>query len=405
MRLQNSKNVFKQFLPFDSLDRDLKIIFVSNLLAAFGDGFIIYLLPLFIRSLNATPENVGLLYSLSTAAAALTMIPGGFLADKYDRKKILLLNWLLWIPIPIVFFFAGEWTQLLIPMFIYGITLSGSASSAYILGHCKEGKMASAFTTLGAAYAVGYIFSPATAGFLSSAIDVRAPFIFTAVFYSLAALTLTRIASQRPVKTENPQTKMVVPAEKANFRKLGPVVALFAAMMFVLTLISALVPQFLRDVNHYDQGSILNLGSVYYLGAFVLSLVVGKIGDKYGKTSAVSFSMLLFAGALAVFVTFGGFDFQLVSAFLRGVSFSMWAYIGVLAGSIAPVTQQAKWISVVQTAARVASVPAAFVGGLLYEMSYQIPFIVCIVVALVLSVLVSFRFHRSKQKSSVEVVE
>jgi MFS family permease len=290
-------------------------------------------------------------------------------------------------------------------MFIYGITLSGSASSAYILGHCKAGKMSSAFTTLGAAYAVGYIFSPATAGFLSSAIDVRAPFIFTAIFYSLAALTLTRIASQRPVKTENPQTKIIVSAEKANFWKLGPVVALFAAMMFVLTLISALVPQFLRDVNHYDQGSILNLGSVYYLGAFVLSLVVGKIGDKYGKTSAVSFSMLLFAGALAVFVTFGGFDFQLVSAFLRGVSFSMWAYIGVLAGSIAPVTQQAKWISVVQTAARVASVPAAFVGGLLYEMSYQTPFIVCIVVALVLSVLVSFRFHRSKQKSSAEVVE
>ncbi|MFA5365998.1 MAG: MFS transporter [Candidatus Bathyarchaeia archaeon] len=139
-RLQNVNGKFKQFLAFDTLDRNLKIIFLSNLLAAFGDGFVVYLLPLFIRSLNATPENVGLLYSLSALTAAVTIIPGGFLADRYDRKKIMIVGWALWIPIPLVFSFATDWTQLLIPMLIYGITFSAPAVSAYVLERSKKGR-------------------------------------------------------------------------------------------------------------------------------------------------------------------------------------------------------------------------------------------------------------------------
>ena len=404
LSVKNSANKLAQCLPFATLDRDLKIIFVSNLLAAFGDGFVVYLLPLFIRDLPATPENVGLLYSLSTLAAALTLIPGGFLADRFDRKKILLLNWLFWIPIPVSFFFASHWTQLIIPMSVYGITLSAAASSAYILRHAKEGKMSSAFTTLGAAYSLGYIFSPLMAGVLVSTFDVRATFIFTAVFYSLAALSLIPISSQHPTKTESTdssQMQLTSPSERPNLRKLVPVAVLFGIMMFTFSLISVLVPQFLKDVNQYDYNSVLTLGSVFYTGAFFLAFLVGRIGDRYGKSSAVSFSMLVLALGLAVFIGFGSFEFQAISAFLRGASFPMWAYIGVMAGSIAPISQQAKWISVVQWATRVAGIPAAFVGGLLYEMSSTTPFIVCIVVTLALSVLVNLKLFRNKKSSSL----
>jgi len=146
--------------------------------------------------------------------------------------------------------------------------------------------MASAFTTLGSAYAVGYIFSPLIAGLLASGFGVRGVFIFTAAFYSLAALTLTRITKQHPCKTEpaHPsEPKPTLKSERFEAWKLALVSALFAAMMFTFALISALVPQFLSDVYHYDITIVLYLGSITYLGAFLLSFVAGRIGDKPEK--------------------------------------------------------------------------------------------------------------------------
>jgi MFS family permease len=384
-----------KFLPFSSLDRNLKIIFLSNLLAAFGDGFVVYLLPLYLRDLHATPENIGLLYSLSALTAVITLIPGGFLADRFNQKKIMLFNWLLWIPIPICFFLASDWVQLIIPMLVYGITVSAAASSAYILRYAKQGNLSTAFTTLGAAYSIGYIISPIAASAIVATVSVRASFILTAVFYALAGVAMLGLSSYKPPSktlADAAQTSETTsPLEPARYGKLVLVAVLFGIMMFTFSMVSTLVPQFLKDVNHFDTASILTFGSVYYIGATFLAFALGKIGDKYGKSYAVVFSMLVLMSGLIVFIGFAGYSFQLVSAFLRGAAFPMWTYIGVMAGSIAPETQKAKWISVVQTATRIAGVPAALVGSILYELGYQTPFIVAIAVAAALAFAVSFK--------------
>jgi MFS family permease len=398
LTLKNAKTKFTQLLPFNALDRDLKIIFLSNLLAAFGDGFVVYLLPLFIRSLNATPTDVGLLYTLSAAIAAISIIPGGFLADKFDRKKIILIGWVLWIPIPVSFFFATDWTQLLIPMLIYGITFSAPAVSAYTLDHAKEGNMASAFTTLGSAYAIGYIFSPATAILLSWFFDARALFLFTAVFYTLAAFTLLKITRQVPRQPESAPTPepTINPRKKtAGLWKLAGVATLFAAMMFFVSLVSTLVPQFQNDIYGFDNSSVFALGTIYYIGAFLLSMAVGKIGDHRGKNSAISLSMLLVSVSLVIFILTDNLGFQSASAFLRGAGFPMWAYVGVMAGTIAPVAQRARWISVVQTTTRVAIIVAPFAGGLLYTYAPQSPFLFASVAALAISALASLKVFKT----------
>ncbi|MCX8150501.1 MAG: MFS transporter [Candidatus Bathyarchaeota archaeon] len=398
--LRNAKIEFKRFLAYDILDKNLKIIFTSNLLAAFGDGFIVYLLPLFIRSINATPEDVGLLYSLSSLSAAITIIPGGFLADRYDRKKIMIIGWTLWIPIPLMFYFAADWTQLLIPMFIYGITFSAPAVSAYVLERSQANSMALAFTTLGAAYAIGYIFSPAVAGLLSSFLDTRLIFMVTAIFYLLAALTLTQITSQQPTKTQTEPQKNSSADKNQGIWKLVGISTFFAVMMFIISLISTVIPQFLNDIYHYNVERVLYLGTVNYLGAFLLSLIIGRVGDRYSKATAISFSMILVSTASFIFIFTGDLVLQVVASFLRGASFPMWAYMGVIAGSAAPLTQRARWISVVQWTTRLSIIVAPYIGGKLYAIAPEIPFIVTIVVALSLAVAASFKLFKNEKPSS-----
>ena len=78
----------KSSFPLEVLNKDLKLIFVSNLAGSFGDGLYAYILPYYMReSLSATPAEVGILYAVVGIVAAVTLLFAGMIADKYDRKK------------------------------------------------------------------------------------------------------------------------------------------------------------------------------------------------------------------------------------------------------------------------------------------------------------------------------
>jgi MFS family permease len=371
------------------LTRDLKILFISNLFASFGDGLAIYLLPLFIRSLGARPQDVGFLYSILTVASAITIIPGGVLADRYDRKRILILGWALWVPAPLFFALAADWSQLAPGMFLYGVLFSGPASSAYVVGRADKSKMASTFTLLVSAWGIGYMLAPTMAGFLAEAVGMRWVFFLTTVFYFITMISLTQISSQHPKNTKLPAEERQAAGEVAPFRRWRIVFlsTLFASVMFFLSLVFPLVPQFLSDVYHIDIVHIGILGSFTYFGGSTLSLIMGRIGDKHGETTSIAIAMILVAIALTIFISIDNFASLIFASFLRGASFPMWAFIGATVGPLAPIASRARWISVVQTITQVASILAPYVGGILYASSPQTPFLLTIVASAVLALI------------------
>jgi MFS family permease len=391
------KTLFHHAFPVYTLNRDLQILFVSNLFASFGDGLTIYLLPLFIRNLNATPENVGFLYSVLMIASATTIVPGGLLADRYDLKKILITGWAVWVPVPILFALATEWTQMIPAMFFYGILFSGPASSSYIVGRAEKGKMASTFSTLASAWGLGYMFAPTVAGYLAEIVGMQWVFFLTALFYILTTIMLTQISGQAPHKieavTEATQTESKTSTLKRQMLLYFSII--LAAAFFILSLVFPLVPQFLSDVYRYDVAYIGILGSFTYFGGFVLSIVLGRIGDKYGRTAPISVAMVLVAFALGILVSSSNFVVLIVASFLRGASFPLWAFIGATVGSFAPPESRARWISVVQTITQTASILAPYVGGVLYASSATTPFMVSIVASLALAIFAQLKLSRT----------
>jgi len=149
---------WSRILPFGTLNRDLKLIFVSNLIGAFGDGLYVYILPLYIRGLQASSAEVGFLFSIFTLGTALTILPGGFLADRFDRKKIMILGWLIWVPMPLLFSAATHWTQLVPMMALYGFFISGPATSAYVMTAARKDSVTITYTLMGASWWLATFF-------------------------------------------------------------------------------------------------------------------------------------------------------------------------------------------------------------------------------------------------------
>jgi len=381
----NRSAILSRVLPFGTLNRDLKLIFVSNFIGAFGDGLFIYVLPLYIRGLEATSAHVGFLFSVLTLSTALTIIPGGFLADRFDRKKVMILGWMIWVPVPLMFSVATHWTQLFPAMSLYGFFISGPATSAYVVTSSKRDKMTLTYTTLGAAWWLGYIFSPALGGYLSTLIEMRGVFFLAFVLYAVATGVLLFIRSQR---VEKHKTHTELSSTKSPHAKKIVLLSLFfASVFFFLSLVRPLVVQFFKDECLFDDFRIGLLGSIGFLGAALFSIGLGKAGDKWGKMIAAAVALFVGAFSFALFISFKDFFVLAYASFLYGASYMLWSLMGACVGAITPESSRGRWISVSQMLVTTAASIAPFIGGVFYESSHYTPFYIIIAVSPMLSLL------------------
>ena len=75
------------------MSRDIKLVTLALFLWGSGEGLFVYILPLYMEQLGATPQEVGAVLGLAAFLAACSFIPGGMLADRFDAKKIMVWGW------------------------------------------------------------------------------------------------------------------------------------------------------------------------------------------------------------------------------------------------------------------------------------------------------------------------
>ena len=98
----------------------LQVLFVGILLGLFRTA-----IPALSESIFNVPKNSFIF--LCTFIIAFGLIKGianyyaGILADKYNRKIILLYAWIIVLPVPFIIYFATNWYYIILATFIMGI--------------------------------------------------------------------------------------------------------------------------------------------------------------------------------------------------------------------------------------------------------------------------------------------
>lgn len=275
----SSTKIFKIFAPLKFLNRDLKLIFACNLVGSFGDGLYAYTLPKYLTGrLGANSVELGILYAVMSLIAAITLFTAGMLADKYDRKKIMIAGWIAWIPAPIIFSFAKNWVHALPGMFLWGFWLGGPTTTAYVVTSADKSRLSSSFMAISAAWSLGYIFSPGIGGYLAEIFGYTLVFYSAAFLYVLATIILAFTSSQKatPNKIGSPQEEVLPLRKLIRFRKLLVFSAFFALVMFTIMLFRPFVPSFLSDIYHYQEFEIGIFGSISFFGSACPRSAFGK---------------------------------------------------------------------------------------------------------------------------------
>jgi MFS family permease len=388
LTLDYGAKIFRIFIPFKALNKDLRLIFACNLIGSFGDGLYAYTLPNYITvNLGANSVELGILYAVMSLVAALTLFIAGMLADKYDRKKIMIAGWLAWLPAPIIFSTAKNWVQALPGMVLWGFWLGGPTSTAYIVTSADKDRLSVTFMAISSAWSFGYIFSPAIGGYLAKNVGYNVVFHSAAVLYALAALILAFISSQRakPNNAENFVEERLSFRSIIKSRRILVFSAFFASIMFAMMLFRPFVPSFLAEKYYYQESEIGLFGSISFFGSAVLGIMLGKVGDKWRKAYALAASLILCSFSLMLLLLFGNFYILAFALFLTGGSYMIWSLMSAIIGPSAPESSRARWVAIPQTISMFISVLAPYIGGFLYAVSPYFPFIIATAVSLLLA--------------------
>jgi DHA1 family multidrug resistance protein-like MFS transporter len=375
-----------------TLPRDLRLLFFSLFLWTFGLGIYNYVWSLYLTQLNANPEQVGLVYSIGFFAAAISMIPGGILANKYDNRTLLIVGWAMSIPVPIMFYFSRTWSDVIPGLIVLQLSAFNlPAMNAFIgeLGDRK--KMSSAFGAVYSALPLGLVLSPAVGSLLLEWLSIRDLFWVSLALWTVSTVILLPLKRQPPREVDSKAPLLELPRSR---EELTILVFLFGATVAISITSPSFLPLFLRDQLHLTNAQIQLLGAVQSLGSATFVILLGRWAATRNPGSTMAKELLLVAGGALGITLAGSPPLVVPMVFLlggaRAPSFISYSLLSNMRQGRSRAGQWGFYLTFEQ----LGFVVGALIGGFLYAGNHSSVLITTSFLFIVLAALAGFRIRR-----------
>lgn len=332
------------------------------------------------------------------AKAAANYVAGTF-SDRYGRKPVLVVGWLVALPVPLLLIFGDSWGWIVAANVILGISQGLTWSTTVVMKMDLVGPQRRGLA-MGFNEAAGYLGVAGTAlatGYIASAHGLRpGPFLLGAAFIAIG-LGLSVLAVRETHHHAKAEAAVHVPALPASRAGMSD------RDVFVLTTFKdrslSAVSQ-AGMVNNLNDGLAWGLFPVLFAAAGLSldkigilaavypavwgagQLVTGALSDKYGRKPLIAVGMLVQGAALALIALGSGFGPWLAGLILLGAGTAM-VYPTLLAaiGDVAHPSWRARSVGVYRLWRDGGFAVGALLSGLIAD-AYGVPTAVAVVAAI-----------------------
>ncbi len=358
----------------------LIIIFITIFIDLIGFGMVIPILPFYAEAFNATPFEIGMLFSIYSWMQFFFAPVLGRLSDRYGRRPILFISLLGSSIGYFVIGFAGTLALVFVGRIIGGVTGGNiSTAQAYIADVTSKENRAKGMGLFGAAFGLGFILGPAIAGVLSK-YGVHVPFYFAAALSLVNAVALYFILPE----SVKPGAATVAAIRKNRFlevfesfkeKRFGLInliyfllVTAFSIMTYAFVLYTAFRFGFNAEQNGY---LFAYVGLIAIIGQ---GFLFGRLVKQFGEGRLVAIGCVTMAASLLSFPfigpQFGGLALLLTATTFLSLGNAMASpSLTSLASKISAEHAQGKALGILQSGASLARAIGPTIGGVLLNNS------------------------------------
>jgi len=369
------------------------VVVVGSIFTVFTESIVIPFSSLYIRELGASPVVLGLMNSTGRAVQAGIRLPGGHIADKYGRKKIISAM-TFGMALSFLFYsFAPSWEFVLIGIIIANLSaVYFPAITALEADSMPPDARGKGYATIQIVPKILAVASPAIAGVLVDRMGLLKGMKFGYVLVALAFVIVALIRTFYLEETlENPQQFDINELKDDVVTSITSIWGTWSILprnlkAFILVMsISGFAGPFYWTFSALYAIDVVGISSVEWglIGTAQLATAIlfgfpgGKIVDKIGRVKSVLLAYATWIPILLWFIYARNFLSLLVIFVIMSLTDTLFmpAFMA-LRGDLIPRELRGRVMALFGMIMNLVAIPSSAIAGALYQWNPTYPFFV-----------------------------
>ena len=373
-----------KLVDYLSLERNVSLASAAVFILGLGEELWKKFLPKYLEALGASTGVIGLFGTAQDFLDAVYQYPGGWMADRLGRRRAFLIFVVLASAGYLVYLLSPSWPFVFIGLtFVMAWQSMASPAIFAIIGDAlPRERRAMGFTLQSILKRVPIVIAPLAGGVLIASLGVVKGIHLALAITLVLALVTMLLVSRINLTVNALHTTGIVGVWQTFHTALKRLLVSDVIIRTCEGMTGVITILYVTNVQRFSIKQYGTLVAIQMITSILVYIPAGKIADRVGRKPFV----------IATFLSFALFPLAIIAA----SSFALIALAFVIGGlrEIGEPARKAMIVDFAQDHVRARSVglyylvrslsitPAAFIGGLLWSIAPQVPFVVAGIIGL-----------------------
>jgi MFS family permease len=406
------------------LTNTLIILLISMIAANIGGQMWGPLLPLYVQSLGANIQQIGLFFTLAMIAPLLFQILGGWLSDAIGRVQAMAIGSVAGLAGYIIFAIAPSWTWLLLGMVGLSVATSfvGPSFQAFVAEQSTEATRGRVFGIVQSMFLVVGVIGAPLGGILADRAGFRWMFAVAAGLYGIA--TVIRLFMARKIRAQEKESATTAPHSAPSFSHLKTSLLTLVGLMVgggivtwifisdgvgdtTFSMVGNLFPLYFNNIIGMTKTQLGILSAIASIVTMALIALGGMLSDKAGERVGIVLGNIFVGAAIFMMLNVNSYFLFIIAWSLLGVgqALSQPAYNSLIS-KVVPKHLRGTAFGFFSTSLGVISLPAPYIGAWLWDkFGPRVPFYVPLAAMILMLPVIWFKFKLPKTNGNAAQAE